>query len=358
MNITFLLISVERSGGVRVTVEIANQLAKLNHQCRIIVAGHNEIPFSVHQDVQVIRAQCIMNPSNFGMLSRVIAIAKAIPGDSDIVVASYYLTAYSAMISRLVVRNAKLYYLIQGYEPNYFKQKNGRIKWMSYLLARFSYYFPLNKTAISEWLSDLLSKHGHMSIPVINNGIDSGIFINGAIKESTNEIVVMTVANRRPNRGFYDFCAAISVIGMSRTDFKVLVIGADPDVANVLKVPYEFFTPQSDEELVAAYHKSTIYVSCSHEEGFGLTPLEAMSCGTPVVCTDSGGIREYARGGENCLLVPVRDINKIAAAITQLMDNDVLRNKLLVQGHRTASQFEWAVIGRKYEELFLKTKKQ
>jgi len=355
MKITFLLISIERRGGVRVTAEIANQLAKLKHKCSLIVAGNNAIPFPVHEDVQIIHTQCTRLTGNFGTVSKVFTLAKAVPADSDIVVATYYLTAYSAIIARLRARRAKLFYLVQGYEPNFFRQKNMRIQGVSYLLARFSYYLPLHKTTISHWLSDVLATHGHHDVPVINNGIDTEIFAQGIVTPSSSESVIMTVANP-PNRGFYDFCASMDIIKISRTDFRVLIIGSDPDVASALNVPYDFLTPRSDEELVSAYNKSSIYVSCSHEEGFGLMPLEAMSCGTPVVCTDSGGLRDYARSGENCLMVPVGDVNKIAEAIIQLLDDAELRVRFVEQGRKTASRFVWADIGRQYEKLFLQTR--
>jgi glycosyltransferase involved in cell wall biosynthesis len=133
----------------------------------------------------------------------------------------------------------------------------------------------------------------------------------------------------------------------------VLAIGSDPDVGRSLNVPYDFLTPRNDEELVAAYQRASIFVTCSHEEGFGLTPLEAMSCGTPVVCADSGGVRDFARDGENCLMVPARDIKAISAAIIQLLGSSELRTKLMAGGQKTAAQFDWSVIGRQYEKLFL-----
>lgn len=355
MKITFLLISIERRGGVRITVEIANQLARLNHQCSLIVAGDNTIPFPVHKDVQIIYTHFTKIKGNVGVMYKLFALAKAVPVDSDIVVATYYLTAYSAIFARLRAYRAKFFYIVQGYEPNFFRQKNKRIQWVSYLLARFSYYLPLHKTTISRWLSDVLATQGHHDVPVINNGIYTEIFAHGSVKESSSESVIMTVANP-PNRGFYDFCDAMEIIRKCKTDFRVLVIGADPDVASALKVPYDFLTPLCDEELVSAYHKSSIFVSCSHEEGFGLMPLEAMSCGTPVVCTDSGGLRDYARNGENCVMVPAGNVNKISEAIIQLLEDAELRDRFIAEGRKTASNFNWSEIGRQYEKLFLQTR--
>lgn len=352
MKITFLLISIERSGGVRVTIEIANQLAKLKHKCSLVVLGNEPIPFPVHQDVEIIRTQS-SSRTILSAITKVFTLASGVPADSDIVVASYYLTAYSAILAKLIAKSSCLFYIIQGYEPNYFRQKSRRIKWISYLLARLSYYLPLHKTAISHWLSSVLAIKGHQNIPVLNNGISSEVFTHRNITVPSAKFVIMTFANSRPNRGFYDFCAAVELLAQKRLDFELLLVGTEPAVANVLTLPYHFLTPLNDEELVAAYHKASIFVTCSHEEGFGLTPLEAMSCGVPVVCTDSGGLRDYASGDENCLMVPVRDINQIAAAIMQLFDNSELRTKFIINGQKTALQFDWPIIGAQYEALFM-----
>ncbi len=299
MKIAFLLISIGRSGGVRVTVEIANQLARLKHDCCLVVLGKASIPFPVHKDVKVIRVNSSRFDRYFGNPARIIAMAKAVPADLDIVVASYYLTAYVAVLTKLVARKAMLFYVIQGYEPNYFKQIGERTQWLSYVLARLSYYLPLYKTTISHWLSDVLAVHGQAGVPVVNNGIDTDVFSLGPVVPRSHELTIMAVANRRPRRGFYDFCDAIDLVANKRTNFRVLAIGSDPGVANALNVPYDSLTPSNDEELVAAYRSASIFVTCSHEEGFGLTPLEAMSCGVPVVCADSGGFADFARGGES-----------------------------------------------------------
>lgn len=352
MKVSFLLISLERSGGVRVTVEIANQLAKLNHDCRLVVCSDDNFPFPVHNNVQIVRARRHNNQGKLSAFTKLFSLAKAVPSDSDVIVASYYLTAYSAVLSRIFARNARLFYVVQGYEPNYFRQENGRSNYVSYLLARLSYFLPLRKTAISHWLSNILASKGHCNVPVINNGIDAEIFTPDDATKTSTEVVIMTIANSRPNRGFYDFCDAISVFRNTRSDFKLLIIGSDRHVAKSLNVPYDFLTPRCDDQLVDAYRSSTIYVTCSHEEGFGLTPLEAMACGTSVVCTDSGGLRDYAQDGINCLMVPVRDISRIANAITRLLDDHDLRNKLATQGRCTALEFSWTVIGKQYETIF------
>ena len=67
------------------------------------------------------------------------------------------------------------------------------------------------------------------------------------------------------------------------------------------------------------------------EEPFGLVPIEAMACGTPVVATGLGGSAEFLTDEGNCLLVPPNDPAALAAAITRLAGDGGLRARL-VQG--------------------------
>jgi len=316
------------------------------------VSGDEEIPFSVNHEIEIIRSRCAKVSNHLGIVNRVMSLAKAVPADSDVIVASYYLTTYSAILAKLRVRSARLFYIVQGYEPNYFCQADGSNQWFSYYLACYSYRLPLHKTAISSWLSNILISHGVHDVTVINNGINSELFSPCAGGCLSDVPIIMTVGNRRPNRGFFDFCDAANLLWKRRKDFRILIIGTDSNVTNGLNLPFDFLIPCNDEELVIAYRSALIYVTCSHEEGFGLTPLEAMSCETAVVCTDSGGVRDFAIDDENCLMVPVRDVNQIAEAIDRLLDDQECRARLIEQGRKTALRFDWTIIGRQYERVF------
>jgi glycosyltransferase involved in cell wall biosynthesis len=63
-------------------------------------------------------------------------------------------------------------------------------------------------------------------------------------------------------------------------------------------------------------------------ENFPHTVVEALAVGTPVIATAVGGVAEVVRDGENGLLVPPRDVDALAAAISRFVHEDGLREKL------------------------------
>lgn len=74
------------------------------------------------------------------------------------------------------------------------------------------------------------------------------------------------------------------------------------------------------------------------EEPFGLVPIEAMACGTPVIATGLGGSAEFLVDEGNCLLVPPNDAAALAAAVTRLAGDEALRARLLEAGTPLADE--------------------
>ena len=97
------------------------------------------------------------------------------------------------------------------------------------------------------------------------------------------------------------------------------------------------YVPESD--LPALYSGALCFVYPSYFEGFGLPPLEAMKCGTPVIVGNRTSLPEVV--GDAALSVDPFDIEAIAAAITRLMNNSALRDELSVRGQERARMFSW-----------------
>ncbi|MEV6654318.1 glycosyltransferase family 4 protein [Streptomyces sp. NPDC051219] len=99
--------------------------------------------------------------------------------------------------------------------------------------------------------------------------------------------------------------------------------------------------------------KGAIAASTSKGESFGMTLVEAMRCGLPVISTDCDyGPREILKDGEDGLLVPVGDVGAVASALLKLIDDEPLRRRMSKAAVRNARRFDPGHVTKQYEELF------
>ena len=96
-----------------------------------------------------------------------------------------------------------------------------------------------------------------------------------------------------------------------------------------------------------------VFVNSAFTEPFGLTIIEAMAAGLPVVATDDGGPKDIITPGENGSLVNVRDHAQMTGAIRQLLRERDLWEKFSRKGReRAEGEFTWSAMARKETELF------
>ncbi len=98
------------------------------------------------------------------------------------------------------------------------------------------------------------------------------------------------------------------------------------------------------------YRSASLFIYPSFYEGFGFPPLEAMSCGVPVITSASSSLPETV--GRGALLVDPYNITDIANAMAEVLNNNNLRLNLKNQGLIQAERFNWQNTAQKYLELF------
>lgn len=107
-------------------------------------------------------------------------------------------------------------------------------------------------------------------------------------------------------------------------------------------------------EVGAAYRAADCVIFPSEwPEPFGLVPLEAMECGTPVIATGVGGSADFLDDRVNCLLFEPGNPSSLAAAVEEMAADKVLRSKLRARGRATAQSYDVAHMADAYEQRFL-----
>ncbi|MCL4535052.1 MAG: glycosyltransferase family 4 protein [Bacteroidetes bacterium] len=106
----------------------------------------------------------------------------------------------------------------------------------------------------------------------------------------------------------------------------------------------------AEEDLPVLYNLADLFVFPSLYEGFGLPPLEAMACGTPVVCSNTSSLPEVV----DCAAIQFdpRDVEAMAAAMEEALGNAGRRREMAERGRQQALQFSWERSARQLVKLF------
>ncbi len=105
-----------------------------------------------------------------------------------------------------------------------------------------------------------------------------------------------------------------------------------------------------DDDLPALCSAATLLAMPSRYEGFGLPVLEAMACGTPVVCSNTSSLPEVA--GDAALLVPPDDVRGWSEGIARVLTDDALRAQMRERGLVQAAHFSWEQAARQTADLY------
>jgi len=172
---------------------------------------------------------------------------------------------------------------------------------------------------------------------------------------------ILYVGNIKPHKNIERLIDAFGrARGAGPENLKLVIIGDEPSRYPALRqavhrhkldkqVRFLGFQPQ--ETLAAFYRLARAFVFPSLYEGFGLPPLEAMACGTPVVTSNVSSLPEVAGGA--ALLVDPHNTDAIADGIQRAVNDEDVRADLISRGLARARQFSWAQSVAKIHQIYL-----
>jgi glycosyltransferase involved in cell wall biosynthesis len=108
------------------------------------------------------------------------------------------------------------------------------------------------------------------------------------------------------------------------------------DLGMTGQIIYRFI---EEEDKPAMYSGASLFVFPSLYEGFGLTPLEAMSCGAPVVCSNRTSLPEVV--GEAAIMIDPDNLQELVAAMRRVLTDEELQNDLRARSLQRAALFNW-----------------
>jgi len=105
-----------------------------------------------------------------------------------------------------------------------------------------------------------------------------------------------------------------------------------------------------DQDKVALYNLAEVLAYPSFYEGFGFPPLEAMACGTPVICSFSSSLPEVVK--DSAILIDPYNPTQISQALEQVLLDKELQRVLILQGAERAKEFSWKKVAEDYLRMF------
>lgn len=320
LRVTYVLPALTIAGGVLSVVQLVNELILLGIEARIVAL--REYP-------EIYDWMFLTRPIIFKNVSE---LQNNFP-ESEIAVATHWTTA--PLVADLVKSGAKVgAYFIQDYESWFYPENDqeSRAKVLD------TYELIPHKIVKSEWLKGMLENDG-FSAKKIRLGMNLAMFYPRSVKRVPHPIVLAMARPRTPRRGFPHVVEGLLQVKEAMPEVEIVLFGDDLSKQDI---PFAFrdggvITNQN--QLAELYSAADVYLDGSDFQGFGRPALEAMACGAACVLTKVGGVTEYARDKENCLLVPPKSPNAFAQAIIRILQNEDLKKKLIGGGFATIKDY-------------------
>jgi glycosyltransferase involved in cell wall biosynthesis len=159
-------------------------------------------------------------------------------------------------------------------------------------------------------------------------------------------------------KGVHDIIKAYQIAKQEIPDLN-LVIGGKPDfsmekIYKDWQYKYKdiyFVGFVAEEEIPIYYSMGDIFVTYSYaSEGFGLTPIEAIACGTPVICSSIRAYEEVLE--DNAIFVPPKNPTHLAIEIVSLLKDDLKRKDLIEKAQNFIKKYTWNAVGKKLENVY------
>jgi glycosyl transferase family 1 len=298
MRVAFVLPGLRASGGVGVATQHARLMRDaLGVDAEVVVTGAGAGGVDPRVPVRT--------------------LPEAREGHYDVAIGTWWETVAPAL-SLPAERHAML---VQSFEQRFY----GREAPFERLSAEATLALPVDFVVVGEWMRQLLADlrpgaHCRVVLP----GVDKRVFAGG---RSERDGPLRVLIEGQPTLPFKGVQQAMAAVGAMREPVRSTLVALEPERGAELMV--DRVTGALDPDGMAAlYRDHDVLLKLSRVEGLGLAPVEGFHSGLPCVVTPYTGHAEYARHGENALVVGFDDLSGTAAALDRLARDGALLERL------------------------------
>lgn len=214
--------------------------------------------------------------------------------------------------------------------------------------ARADVILTVSETSRSDVLVQLrIPESRRGNVIAVPNGVSSAL--RPAPREPAPHRTILYTGRFDPYKNLAGLIRAFAELRpRAKTDVRLRIVGPpDPRYPEPRRLAAELGVNPwidwsgylADDALARAYQQADVFVLPSRYEGFGLTVLEAMACGTPVVCSNRSSLPEVA--GDAARLVDPDDTAAIAGAIETVLNDPATAAGMRERGLAQAARFTW-----------------
>ena len=192
-------------------------------------------------------------------------------------------------------------------------------------------------------------------ISVIYNGINHNFKVDEKVEKKD---FILYVGSLNPRKNFVNLIKAHSKL---KSSVKLVIVGnfsdnfrLSLDEKEILKKAREnkniiFKQNLNQSELITLYQEAKVFVYPSFYEGFGIPPVEAMACGTPLIVSEYSAMQEVCLDG--ALYIDPQNIEDIKEKIQMLLSDKDLQKRLIKNGLKRAKLFNWKYIAKEHIDI-------
>jgi glycosyltransferase involved in cell wall biosynthesis len=244
-----------------------------------------------------------------------------------------------------------------------FQGASGPVAAATWLLERTVpwVYRNLPAMAVSQSTVEDLRRRGlrGQEIAVVPNGVDLGHYVPGKVNEEFPEPTLLYLGRLKRYKRVDLVLRAVDRLRSQGMDVRLLVVGKGDAEGHLRQLhrrlrlgkAVEFLGYVEEDEKVRLLQRSWVHLLTSPKEGWGISIMEAAACGTPSVASDSPGLRDSVRHGETGRLVPHGDVDSLAVALRELLEDESGRRAMGARARSFAEGFTWDDSARKTREF-------